>query len=234
MAITFVVISCATSDNEEVQNVDLVLEENRIDSVRENLRSAALSWQKENPNRINYIDEKGLKQGKWEELAWKNKIAGFVHYVNDTLNGRWVSHHGISVSGFYEKGKKEGYERHFYHTDVDSNTLALGYYENDTVLWFAHPNSDHGLILLAKGMQVHVDSVYIKVPFKSGTFWYEGLYILKEPVGEHKFYYPNGQLQGVVDHANETFIEYDSKGNLLRKGGLADLTFIKRFGIGAN
>lgn len=154
-------------------------------------------------------------------------------YVNDTLDGAWSSRNGININGFYEKGKKEGFERHFYHNPADSNTLALGYYENGTSLWFAHPNTNQGLILLAKGMQVHVDSVYIQVPFQSGSLWFEALYLMKEPVGGHKFYYPNGQLQGIVDHENETFIEYDSTGNLLRQGSLAELTFIKRFGIGS-
>jgi antitoxin component YwqK of YwqJK toxin-antitoxin module len=202
------------------------------DSIRDNIVND--SNEKINPKRINYTDENGLKQGRWEEIGWKNRVVGMQTYVNDTLHGPWLSTHGITTSGFYENGKKQGYERQYYHNDADSNTLAVGYYVDDIGLWFSHPTADHGLLKPVKGMNVQVDSVYVKAPFHDGSLWYEGLFLRDEAIGIHKVYYPNGELQGLVDYGEASFVEYDSLGNLLRQGHLRTLTYKKRFGVGSN
>ena len=66
-----------------------------------------------------------------------------------------------------------------------------------------------------KSFIIESDSVYLKCPFGNDIVWYEGLVINQEPVGIHKMYYSNGELQFEVDYNLKTVKEFDSIGTLL-------------------
>jgi len=151
--------------------------------------------------RLNYTDENGLKQGKWEEIGWKDRVVGFQFYLNDTLHGPWESTHGITtVCGDYEYGIKVGYEKYYFNEVTDSNNVSLLYYENGEPIWGVHPKSEQGLLILSPKSSIYRDSVYMKAPFSDGALWYEGLFVHDKPQGTHKVYYPNGALHGWVDY----------------------------------
>ncbi len=49
----------------------------------------SISWSQTEENMINQVDNQGLKQGAWEDVAGKNMSKGV--YLNDVKEGQWAT-----------------------------------------------------------------------------------------------------------------------------------------------
>lgn len=166
---------------------------------------------------INYTDNQGLRQGVWEERGWKNKLISRVFYIDDIENGPYIISDGYYKVGNYNQGKKHGVERWTYTLEVPDNDLVVLMFDNDSILWQAHPAADAGQLIPTKGIRLFNDSVLVNIPFSNGVIWYKGLYINKQPKGIHKIFYPNGELQGWVNYELLQAESFDSLGNFVRQ-----------------
>ena len=125
-------------------------------------------------------------------------------------------------------------ERWTYTLDLPDNDLVVLYFEDDSMLWQAHPMSDTGQLIPVKGIRTFTDSVLVNVPFYKGQTWYRGLYIKDKPKGIHTIYYPNGKLQGWVNYDLLQAESFDSLGNCVSRdsvwwGGINYLIVPKNF-----
>src|SRR5690606_11249585 len=121
------------------------------------------------------------------------------------------------------RGKKHGYVQ-IYHPD--STTLeACYYYQNDTLQWNSYPWELNTYILPVKGMSTERDCVEVRIPYVNGklmyTGWLSGKYGKKEhperyrsAIGVHTVFYPNGNIQAVVDYDIDSIIAYNEDGSL--------------------
>lgn len=135
----------------------------------------------------NFTDKNGLKQGLWITKDNVYNITIVRNYKNDTLEGisksyeEWPKHKLYGVS-FYSKNK--------------SKWSVLPNYFEKTTLKFTH-------VFALKGISIHEDSIYVKIPHENGRIWIEGSYIHVSdncndlPTGELKSYYKNGQLKTI-------------------------------------
>ncbi|WP_107037767.1 hypothetical protein [Brumimicrobium mesophilum] len=171
---------------------------------------------------INYTDENGLKQGRWVR-KWRGKLIESYNYVNDTLHGHFETEH---KEGDYIKGKKEGFEFHYY--GEKESILSVSYYENGEFIWSGCPRAGRDYLIPPKNFQIKKDSIHIKAPYINGETWYEGDFcLLPDPLnkgrlstfsyGVHTVYHMNGNIKGYVDYTNELITEFDSLGNLKYK-----------------
>ena len=180
---------------------------------------------------LNFRDDNGLKQGKWIRKL-KGEIIEIAHYKNDTLNGYFQSYEfGGGYEGKYENGQRQGI---FLNWHVNKKSLlAVTLYKNDKQVWMGFPSADEHYLFLQKGFQIEIDSVFIQAPYENGETWYEGHFCLRPsnmnkgrlmtyPYGNHKIYFRNGKIRGIVDYSNEMIQEYDSKGNELYRTKFSD------------
>jgi len=166
-------------------------------------------------NRLSFTDEKGLKQGLWEERGWRNSLNYRINSVDDIPHGAYIIKDNYFKVGTYNQGKKNGIERWTYTLDIPDNDLVVLFFENDTLRWQAHPAADSGQLIPVKGIRVFADSVFVEIPFYNGIIWYKGLYMHNKPEGTHQIYYPNGKLQGWVNYEIFQSEAYDSLGHVL-------------------
>lgn len=204
--------SCTTEINKGsfqrlTDHVSPVLQHEKNDHIDSNALNAAKG--------LNFTDTNGLKQGVWEVRGWKNRLLSRVFYVNDIPHGPYILNDNYYKVGTYNHGKKQGVERWTYTLDIPDNDLVVLYFEDDSMLWQAHPMADAGQLIPVKGIRTFTDSVLVNVPFYNGQTWYRGLYIKDKPKGIHKIYYPNGALQGWVNYELFQAETYDSLGHVL-------------------
>lgn len=174
--------------------------------------------------KINYTDEKGLKQGKWIIQGLKGKIIEIKNYKNDTLHGLHQYFEGITLTGNYIMGKKDGYQYAYYK--YPNSVLSVSFYKNDSCIWIGFPLANENLLIPIKSFYSNRDSIFISAPYENGKIWYEGYFclspsksnkgrIMTYSYGVHKIFYRNGNLKGMVDYKNEIIQEFDSFGNKL-------------------
>jgi len=170
----------------------------------------------------NFTDKNGLKQGLW---ITKDTIYNFTKvrtYKNDTLEG---------IAKNYEERPKH-------------ILLGISFYSKNKLKWSIMPNyfekttNKFTHVFALKGIVIHEDSIYVKIPHENGRIWIEGSYIhlgnncIDLPTGELKSYYKNGQLKTIenwkvrkkideygrvvgTSNLNGKYIMYDSTGNIL-------------------
>ncbi len=136
---------------------------------------------------INFIDEKGLKQGLWK--------------INDSLNNE-------IREVFYKDNELDSISKIF-HFSQKNKLVSLALFKNGKIQWSVIPeyfNNTHPYYTKAfalKGIIIYEDSVYVKVPYENGNIWFEGTYIRLNnyntglPSGVLKSYFKNGKINTI-------------------------------------
>ena len=171
-----------------------------------------------NFQKANFKDREGLRQGRWTSKNKQNEIE-IKTYKNDTLDGYCsIGNYSWRHEGFYRNGKLDGIQR----TYAGMNVVTIGFYKDGKKIWFT--TFDESLIPI-KGFSIQEDTtIFVEAHFPSGQKWYEGEFISKKdkgktypffetiPIGQHKIYFTNGKLKGIVNYSKKTIAEYDSFG----------------------
>ena len=190
---------------------------------------------------LNYIDDNGLKQGKW---IYQNEQGAETceNYINDTLNGYWSVTHGCwREVKYYYKGLKDSIHITYYDYTSD-NILGFWKYEKGNYVWGTCYAANVDYLIPHKDFSVQNDSTYISVNHPNGKLWYKGLFRKENvivdsinsrevtvPVGIHYVYFTNGKLKGIVDYDQGIIEEFDINGNQMYQTGFVDLKTHKQF-----
>ena len=162
---------------------------------------------------LNYTDSNNLRQGKWIEKGYKDRVITIKHYKDDILDGYYYEFKGMQKDGYYSNGKRNGFFRTYYDNIEDKKVMLLTLYENDSLLWQTHPAADKDYLIPIKGIRVFKDSIYVSAPHTNGKIWYEGLFINGKSKGVHKIHLENGIPKATVDYDNKIITFLDSIDN---------------------
>lgn len=171
--------------------------------------------------KVNYTDELGQKQGKWNILLkgvlWKTEF-----YKDDKLNGKCTEFYpnGDISESSYVAGKRHGY---FNHNVPDSKVPKVtAYWQNGKRLWTAFPSVLQEFLISIKPFHIEADSVFIDIPYNSGKTFYRGLVTntnenkAKEK-GIHYFYFESGRARATLNYDKDRMVVLDEEGNVVTK-----------------
>ena len=172
----------------------------------------------------NYTDSNNLKQGKWVEFE-NDKFSKIQYFKNGYLNG--VSYELIDGDTVevkhYIKDKLNGICLHC--PQFLEECAYCVFFEDDKKIWTAFPPDLKHNFIPFKGFNLHVDSVYIKIPYKNGNTFYEGKVKKQDKplkprwlcLGEHKVYYQNGNIEAKIDYDLDSIIIFNKSGKQTKK-----------------
>lgn len=178
--------------------------------------------------KANYTDKQGLRQG-----IWTNKKQNGIEiktYKDGILEGNYsIGNLTWRREGFYRHGKLHGLQRTFSGEKV----VTIGSYYKGRKLWFTTYEES---IILSKGFSIQDDTViFVAAPYPSGKKWYEGefksvrdyrrtaMVFETIPIGQHKVYFTNGKLKGIVNYDKKLISEYDSLGKQIYNTVFSDV-----------
>lgn len=209
--ILFIIVAAGCSNG---SNVDTNLKTINNKFVKAKLDTPnSYSEIKQEKERLNYTDTNNLKQGKWIETGYKDKVISIKHYKDNILNGYFFELKGMQRDGYFINGKRNGFFRTYYDNIEDEKVMLLTLYKNDSILWHVHPAADEDYLIPIKGIRVFKDSIYVSAPYTNGKIWYEGLFIKSKYKGIHKIHSKNGNLKATVDHDNKIISFFGSIDN---------------------
>lgn len=172
----------------------------------------------------NYTDTNDLKQGKWVKLE-NNKFSKIQYFKDGYLDG--VSYEltdGDTIEvKHYVKNKLNGICLHC--PQFLKACAHCTFFQDDKKLWTAFPQDLKHNFIPFKGFILHVDSAYIKIPYKNGNIFYEGKVKRQEKpfkphwicLGEHKIYYQNGNIEAKIDYDIDSIKVFNRAGKEIAK-----------------
>lgn len=205
------ILSC--SDKTEEKELNKIVSLNSEKSYSEIDSTLITPEIKQEKEVLNYTDSNNLRQGKWIEKGYKDRVISIKHYKDDILNGYFFEFKGMERDGYYSNGKRNGFFRTYYDKIKDDKVMLLTLYENDSILWHTHPAADKDYLIPIKGIRVFKDSIYVSAPHTNGKTWYEGLFINGKYKGVHKIHSENGKPKATVDHDNKIITFFDTIDN---------------------
>lgn len=142
---------------------------------------------------FNQVDDQNRKQGKWREYYRNGKL----RYVGEFKDGKPVG----KFYFYYETGQPRNYVIH----KPNGVTYATTFHTNGNIMAFG------------KYVNQKRDSVWTYYAFREERVVADESYILGKKYGDHKVYYPTGQVAEVKhfenDLENGPWIQYYENGN---------------------